>query len=119
MLLITYVSSAEITSEWPWWKELHTLWRNLPNYNPLYVANGSPGVDHSGDAEQLFSTGDESWNVGGDNGGDDGGDGVDGSGSGNGEDEDEDEEAAHDEVPEEPSEPEGNHSEEDTESVSN
>ena len=47
--------AGSITSEWPWWKELHSFWRELPNYNPICVTTSTPGVDHAGQAAAAFN----------------------------------------------------------------
>lgn len=47
-------ASDEIVSVWPWWKDLHAFWRELPNYNPIGVENSMPGEDHAGAAAALF-----------------------------------------------------------------
>jgi len=44
----------EIRDKWPWWDDLHSFWRELPNYNPIGVQSSEPGTDHAADAEQLF-----------------------------------------------------------------
>ncbi|KAF8200151.1 hypothetical protein BJ912DRAFT_948114 [Pholiota molesta] len=43
-----------ICSTWPWWKELHSFWRELPNYNPISVTTSTPGLDHAAEASALF-----------------------------------------------------------------
>lgn len=43
-----------IVFEWPWWKEFHSFWRELPNYNPVAVENSTPGTDHAAAAAILF-----------------------------------------------------------------
>ncbi|KAF8816374.1 hypothetical protein BYT27DRAFT_7248442 [Phlegmacium glaucopus] len=45
---------ASIVSEWPWWKEFHSFWRELPNHNPIAVTTSTPGVDHAGQAAAMF-----------------------------------------------------------------
>jgi hypothetical protein len=47
-------SLGEIRDEWPWWDDLHSFWRELPNYNPIGVQSSEPGTDHAAEAEQLF-----------------------------------------------------------------
>ncbi|KAJ7213871.1 hypothetical protein GGX14DRAFT_392646 [Mycena pura] len=44
----------EIREEWPWWDDLHTFWRELPNYNPIRVQSSEPGTDHASAAATLF-----------------------------------------------------------------
>jgi len=53
--LIYLFPAASITLEWPWWKELHSFWRELPNYNPICVTTSTPGVDHAGQAAAAFN----------------------------------------------------------------
>lgn len=48
--------TASIVSEWPWWKEFHSFWRELPNYNPIAVTTSTPGVDHAGQAATIFES---------------------------------------------------------------
>lgn len=43
-----------ILDVWPWWKEFHSFWRELPNYNPIAVETSEPGVDHATAAAALF-----------------------------------------------------------------
>ncbi|RXW12766.1 hypothetical protein EST38_g13088 [Candolleomyces aberdarensis] len=45
---------AEILQEWPFYADLHALWSELPNYNPVGVSNATPGQDHAGQAASLF-----------------------------------------------------------------
>lgn len=40
--------------QWPWWKEFHSFWRELPNYNPIGVTSSAPGIDHVTSASSLF-----------------------------------------------------------------
>jgi hypothetical protein len=55
MVVNMLVTTALITSQWPWWKELHSFWRELPNYNPICVTTSTPGVDHAGQAAAAFN----------------------------------------------------------------
>ncbi|PPQ95101.1 hypothetical protein CVT25_011531 [Psilocybe cyanescens] len=43
-----------IIDKWPWWKEFHSFWHELPNYNPIGVSNSSPGRDQAASAEALL-----------------------------------------------------------------
>ncbi|KAF8151556.1 hypothetical protein B0H34DRAFT_133473 [Crassisporium funariophilum] len=43
-----------ICSTWPWWKELHSFWCELPSYNPISVTTSTPGLDHATKASALF-----------------------------------------------------------------
>ncbi|KAH9921836.1 hypothetical protein B0H21DRAFT_754970 [Amylocystis lapponica] len=45
---------ARIRSDWPFYDDLHSIWCELPNYNPLGVSNSEAGKDHSKNAEVLF-----------------------------------------------------------------
>ncbi|KAK7022504.1 hypothetical protein R3P38DRAFT_2780517 [Favolaschia claudopus] len=45
----------KIKEEFPHWDELHSFWRELPNYNPIGVSNSSGGTDHASRAESLFN----------------------------------------------------------------
>ncbi|KAF8156742.1 hypothetical protein B0H34DRAFT_808159 [Crassisporium funariophilum] len=45
---------ASIVAKWPWWKEFHGFWRELPNYNPIGVTSSTPGADHAAAAAALF-----------------------------------------------------------------
>ncbi|KAJ7862337.1 hypothetical protein B0H14DRAFT_3863136 [Mycena olivaceomarginata] len=45
---------GEFRRDWPWWDDLHSFWRELPNYNPVGVQSSEPGTDHAADAAQLF-----------------------------------------------------------------
>lgn len=47
-------STDRICSTWPWWKEFHSFWRELPNYNPISVTTSTPGLDHAAEASALF-----------------------------------------------------------------
>ncbi len=51
---LTIRTPDDIVAEWPWWKDLHAFWRELPHYNPIGVENSMPGEDHSGAAAALF-----------------------------------------------------------------
>ena len=46
---------AEYVRQWPWWHEIHSLWRDRPNYNPIAVSSSDPDVDHSAELTRLFS----------------------------------------------------------------
>lgn len=46
--------AESITSQWPWWKEFHSFWRELLNYNPICVTTSTPGADHAGQAVAAF-----------------------------------------------------------------
>ncbi len=46
--------SEGILKDWPWWKELHSFWRELPNYNPIAVTNSTPGVNHAALAAACY-----------------------------------------------------------------
>ena len=54
--LIHSTQTASIVSEWPWWKDFHSFWRELPNYNPIGVTTSTPGVDHASQAAALFES---------------------------------------------------------------
>jgi hypothetical protein len=45
---------AKILDEWPFYADLHDLWSELPNYNPVGVSNTAPGQDLAGQAASLF-----------------------------------------------------------------
>ncbi|KAF7372052.1 hypothetical protein MVEN_00063500 [Mycena venus] len=51
---LTSRMTAKIRTKFPHWDELDSFWRELPNYNPKGISNGSGGVDHSAHAENLF-----------------------------------------------------------------
>jgi hypothetical protein len=55
MVLETSLPLAGIQSEWPWWDDLHTFWRQLPNYDALGVQSLEPGTRHASEAEALFA----------------------------------------------------------------
>ncbi|KAF8581479.1 hypothetical protein K439DRAFT_1263471, partial [Ramaria rubella] len=46
--------TGQIHDEWPFWDCLHTLWRELPNYNPVGVSSSASGKEHANAAEQLW-----------------------------------------------------------------
>lgn len=46
---------AKIQEEWPFYEDLHTLWCELPNYNPIGVTTSNPGQDFAGKAAALFT----------------------------------------------------------------
>ncbi|KAH6903923.1 hypothetical protein BKA70DRAFT_1298872 [Coprinopsis sp. MPI-PUGE-AT-0042] len=48
---------ASIKEEWPLYEDLHSMWSELPSYNPIAVSNGAPGLDHSTRAASLFRSG--------------------------------------------------------------
>jgi hypothetical protein len=60
---------GKIREDWPWWDELHSFWRELPNYNPVGIQSSEPGTDHAAEASNLFQT---SSGASGDEGEDDG-----------------------------------------------
>ncbi|KAF8156701.1 hypothetical protein B0H34DRAFT_859413 [Crassisporium funariophilum] len=45
----------KIQSEWPFYKDLHKMWSELPNYNPIGITTSNPGQDFAGNAEALFA----------------------------------------------------------------
>ncbi|KAJ7851212.1 hypothetical protein B0H13DRAFT_2400067 [Mycena leptocephala] len=47
---------GKIREDWPWWDELHSFWRELPNYNPVGIQSSEPGTDHAAEASNLFQT---------------------------------------------------------------
>jgi hypothetical protein len=49
-------TTASIVSEWPWWKDFHSFWRELPNYNLIAVTTSTPGVDHASQAAAIFES---------------------------------------------------------------
>ncbi|KAJ7799038.1 hypothetical protein B0H13DRAFT_2688805 [Mycena leptocephala] len=60
---------GKIHEDWPWWDELHSFWRELPNYNPVGIQSSEPGTDHAAEASNLLQTssgasGDEGENDG-------------------------------------------------------
>ncbi|KAK0234659.1 hypothetical protein EDD85DRAFT_742218, partial [Armillaria nabsnona] len=46
----------KIRNEWPFWDDLHAIWRELPNYNPVRISNAEGGQNHSEQAAHLFQT---------------------------------------------------------------
>ena len=54
-------SLAKINKEWPFYDDLHTIWSELPNYNPIGVSSSQPGQDFAARAVLLFpkSSGDD------------------------------------------------------------
>ena len=48
------VDIASIKEEWPFWDDLHAMWKELPNYRPIGVSNSSSGQDLAEDASDLF-----------------------------------------------------------------
>ncbi|KDR79065.1 hypothetical protein GALMADRAFT_138022 [Galerina marginata CBS 339.88] len=47
--------TAKIQEEWSFYKDLHRLWSELPNYNPIGVTTSFPGQDFAGHAASLFT----------------------------------------------------------------
>lgn len=41
--------------KWPFYDDLHSIWKELLNYNTVGVSNSSPGQDHADRAASLFS----------------------------------------------------------------
>ncbi|KAF8152654.1 hypothetical protein B0H34DRAFT_810448 [Crassisporium funariophilum] len=39
----------------PFYKDLHKMWSELPNYNPIGITTSNPGQDFAGNAEALFA----------------------------------------------------------------
>lgn len=51
----TLTSTTEkISAEWEFFEDLHKLWRELPNYNPVGVSSSEHGQDHAATAAALF-----------------------------------------------------------------
>ncbi len=48
--------TEKIRNEWPFWDDLHAIWRELPNYNPVGISNAEGGQNHSEQAAHLFQT---------------------------------------------------------------
>jgi hypothetical protein len=46
---------ALIMEKWPFYDDLHSIWKELPNYNTVGVSNSSPGQDHAERAASLFA----------------------------------------------------------------
>jgi hypothetical protein len=49
------MDTAGIRADWPWWDDLHSFWRELPNYNPHSVQLSDPRFQYAADAAGLFS----------------------------------------------------------------
>ncbi|KAJ7124707.1 hypothetical protein C8R46DRAFT_973851, partial [Mycena filopes] len=43
----------EVRNDFPWWDDLHSFWRELPNYNTVGVQSSEPGTDHASAAAEL------------------------------------------------------------------
>jgi hypothetical protein len=53
---MTYHKFAEkIQEAWPFWDDLHSFWKELPNYRPIGVSNSAGGQDHAAQATRLFT----------------------------------------------------------------
>jgi hypothetical protein len=48
------VNTARIKAEWPFWEDLHVMWKELPNYRVIGVSNSSSGQDLAEDALDLL-----------------------------------------------------------------
>ncbi len=43
-----------ICNEWPFWDNLHAIWRELLNYNPVGICNAEGGQNYSEQAAHYF-----------------------------------------------------------------
>ncbi|KAJ3804593.1 hypothetical protein F5876DRAFT_70497, partial [Lentinula aff. lateritia] len=43
-----------IQEEFEFWDDLHAMWSELPNYNPIGVSNATSGSNHSNNTSELF-----------------------------------------------------------------
>ncbi|KAH7871191.1 uncharacterized protein C8R40DRAFT_1239977 [Lentinula edodes] len=44
----------QIQEEFEFWDDLHAMWSELPNYNPIGVSNATSGSNHSNNTSELF-----------------------------------------------------------------
>ena len=49
------MQTEKIQEQWPFYNDLHNLWSELPNYNPVGITNSSPGQDFAAKAAAVFS----------------------------------------------------------------
>ena len=47
--------TEKIQEQWPFYNNLHNIWSELPNYNPVGVTNSGPGQDFAARAATVFS----------------------------------------------------------------
>ncbi|KAI5783526.1 hypothetical protein EDC01DRAFT_632088 [Geopyxis carbonaria] len=45
---------AQYRQSWPWWDDLHNLWKDRPNYNSSGVQNAAPGTQHDVLSDKLI-----------------------------------------------------------------
>ncbi len=54
--ILTRSPTELINDEWPFYDDLHSLWCELPSYNPIGVTTSSAGQDFAGHASALWNT---------------------------------------------------------------
>jgi len=41
-------------AKWPWWNDLHSIWSQRPNFNPIGIENAGKGGNHVEEFHQLL-----------------------------------------------------------------
>jgi len=41
-------------AKWPWWNDLHSIWSQRPNFNPIGIENARKGRNHVEEFHQLL-----------------------------------------------------------------